>query len=85
MIRAGYALSVYDPDIDPTQLVGQNLGYAYAHLPNLASLLVSREVAEESEYDLVVDCKGRCGSLALKTAAMIDLKMLDGRARRTGA
>ena len=65
--------------------VGQNLDYSYAHLPNLSSLLVSREVAEESEYDLVVDCKGRCGSLALKPCTVIDLRMLDGRARHTDA
>ena len=85
LIRAGYALSVYDPDIDPGQLVGQNLGYAYAHLPNLASLLVSREVVEQTDYDLVIDTKGRCGGLTLKAGSIIDLKMLDGRARQTGA
>ena len=72
-------------DIDPGQLVGQNLGYAYAHLPNLASLLVSREVVEQTDYDLVIDTKGRCGGLTLKAGSIIDLKMLDGRARQTGA
>ena len=80
LFRAGYALSVYDPDIDPNKLVGQNLGYAYAHLPNLAELLVSREAVEEGHFDLVIDAKGRRESLQLNGSRVIDLRMLGGAA-----
>jgi len=78
LLRAGYALSVYDPDVDPTKLVGQNLGYAYAHLPNLADLLVTKEAAEEEDYDLVIAAKPHVGDLRLNGSRVIDLRMLDG-------
>jgi GDP-mannose 6-dehydrogenase len=81
LFRAGYQLSVYDPDIDPNKLVGQNLGYAYAHLPNLTDLLVSKEVAEAGRYEVVIDAKNRCETLRLNTSRMIDLRMLDSEGR----
>lgn len=80
LLRAGYALSVYDPDVDPAKLVGQNLGYAYAHLPNLADLLVTREVVESGDFDLVIETKQHCAGLHLNGAKVIDLRMLDGAA-----
>jgi len=80
LFRSGYELSVYDPDIDPAKLVGQNLGYAYAHLPNLAQLLVSSDAAEQGAYDLVIYAKGGSDGLQLKAARSIDLRMLDGAA-----
>ncbi len=42
LIQQGYALSIYDPSLKPEHLVGQNLGYAFSHLPKLPDLLVSR-------------------------------------------
>jgi len=81
LFRAGYQLSVYDPDIDPSKLVGQNLGYAYAHLPNLADLLITKEAAEVGRYDVVIDAKSRCDALRLDAGRIIDLRMLDSGSR----
>ncbi len=54
LLDAGYQLSIYDPAIEPADLRGQNLGYAFTHLPNVGSLLVNRATAEAGPWDLVI-------------------------------
>lgn len=71
LLAAGYKLSVYDPSLVPSQLVGQNLGYAYSQLPTIGNLLVSREVAESKDWDLVIDANGGAASLDLKARKRI--------------
>lgn len=76
ILQAGFDLQIFDATLRPALLVGQNLGYGYAHLPNLASLLISRETAENSNYDLVIDTTGRAGSLRLRSSKLIRLDAL---------
>ncbi len=45
LLEAGYRLDIYDPALTPAQLVGQNLGYAYAFLPAIDTLLVDKATA----------------------------------------
>lgn len=54
LLQGGFALSVYDPAIKPADLRGQNLGFAFTHLPNVGSLLVDRATAEAGPWDLIV-------------------------------
>ena len=54
LLRGGYKLSIFDPAIDATKLVGANLGYAYTQIPTLSQLLVSKETAEATTYDRVI-------------------------------
>ncbi len=54
LLDAGFHVEVYDPALTPEQLVGQNLGYAYAYLPTIDTLLVDKATAEAGEYDLIV-------------------------------
>ncbi|RYF59809.1 MAG: nucleotide sugar dehydrogenase [Comamonadaceae bacterium] len=56
LLLAGYEVSVFDPNLDPHVLVGQNLGYAFTHLPEVSSLLVSQAEATGSTWDLVLRC-----------------------------
>ena len=70
LIQGGYAVSIYDPSLKPERLIGQNLGYAFSHLPKLNDLLVSRDVAEGDGFDLVIDTNGssrgvspQCGNI----------------------
>ena len=65
LLQAGYDLSIYDPYIVPSKLLGQNLGYAFSNLPRLTRLLVSKSVAESGPFDLVVDTRGWARTLAL--------------------
>lgn len=76
LIQAGYVLSIYDPLLRPEHLIGQNLGYAYAHLPRLTDLLVSKEVAEGDRYDLVIDVNGAWRDLSLKCEKVLDFHAL---------
>ena len=54
LLNAGVDLKIFDPALNPAKLTGQNLGYAYANLPTIDQLLISREEAEVREWDIVV-------------------------------
>lgn len=76
LLQNGYRLSILDPAVKPDQLLGQNLGYAFAHLPNMAKLLVSEQVAAATSYDRVIDTNGRAQTVALKAAPLININAL---------
>lgn len=73
LLRAGYQLSIYDPNVDATQLVGQNLGYMYSQLPSLKALLVRREAIDMDKIERVLVCNQVDDTLALPPAKTIDL------------
>lgn len=73
LLRAGHRVSVYDPAVEPAKLVGQNLGYAYVHLPSLSELLIDRSEAESRSFDLVVDANGQAGCLSLRADRLVDV------------
>jgi GDP-mannose 6-dehydrogenase len=75
-LQAGYALSIYDPHVEPSRLLGQNLGYAYSNLPMLETLLVSKQQMESAAYDLVVDTRGWAGRFAPDAARIVDVNTL---------
>ena len=53
-LEAGFELKIFDPAIDATKLVGANLGYAYAQLPMLEQLLISKETAEATPFARII-------------------------------
>ncbi|WP_395543673.1 nucleotide sugar dehydrogenase [Neotabrizicola sp. sgz301269] len=54
LLREGYQLSVFDPAVEPKNLVGANLGYAFSTLPELNRLFVTKEAAEAGTWDRVI-------------------------------
>ena len=78
LLRAGHSVDVYDPFIDPARIVGQNLGYAYVYLPNVADLLVATAHAESNRYDLVIDLNGQARTLALSATRLLDVHTMTG-------
>ena len=76
MLRAGYALSIYDPSLEPARLIGRNLAYGAAHLPDLGGILVDRETAESGAFDRIIDAGGRRKELALEDAKIVDIHRL---------
>lgn len=76
LLEAGYDLSVYDPALTPDNLVGQNLGYAYAYLPTINSLLVDKETAEAGDYDLVISTNRLAKTLSLKSGKIVDVSSI---------
>ena len=75
-LQAGYSLSIHDPHLDPSKLLGQNLGYAFSNLPQLRKLLISKEELEAQSFDLVVDMRGSANKYKLKNARIVDLHTL---------
>jgi GDP-mannose 6-dehydrogenase len=73
LLRAGYKLSIYDPNVDATALVGQNLGYMYSQLPQLKSLLVGRDVVDAGGFDRVLLCNGVDKTLEPPADRTVDL------------
>ncbi|WP_238474178.1 nucleotide sugar dehydrogenase [Altericroceibacterium spongiae] len=76
LLEAGYDLDVYDPALTPDNLVGQNLGYAYAYLPTISTLLVDKETAEAREYALVISTNRLTKTLSLKTTDIVDISSI---------
>ncbi len=72
LLEAGYDLDIYDPRIEPENLVGQNLGYAYAWLPKIDDLLVTRADAQAREYALVIATNRLIDTLAVKAERQVD-------------
>ena len=75
-LNAGFDLTIYDPWVKVSQLVGHNLGYAYMHLPALTRLLADKDEVESRDYDLVIDLSNLSGDLRLGGAKVLDLAAL---------
>ena len=66
LLQAGYELRIWDPQLEPAALTGQNLGYSFAHLPEMTSLLLrTRQQLAEGGFDLIIDARGDAASLGL--------------------
>ncbi|MBG6201135.1 GDP-mannose 6-dehydrogenase [Labrenzia sp. EL_13] len=72
LLEAGFDLKIFDPAIDATKLIGANLGYAYAQLPTLEHLLVSKETAESTPFARVIATNATAKQLNLP--ASIDIR-----------
>jgi GDP-mannose 6-dehydrogenase len=76
LIQAGYDLKIYDPTVNPSSLIGQNLGYTYANLPSISDLLLEREDVDKYEYDLVIDTFGTAHNMVLKSTLIVNINSL---------
>ncbi|MAY20136.1 MAG: GDP-mannose dehydrogenase [Erythrobacteraceae bacterium] len=76
LLEGGFDLDIYDPQIEPENLVGQNLGYAYAWLPKIDDLLVSKEAAESGDYALVIATNRLVDTLSLDGANVVDVSSI---------
>ncbi len=76
LLEAGFDLDVYDPQIEPENLVGQNLGYAYAWLPKFDDLLVDKAQAESGDYALVIATNRLIDTLDMGTANVTDVSAI---------
>jgi GDP-mannose 6-dehydrogenase len=77
LLRERYKLSIFDPAVDASKLVGANLGYAWSYLPQFASLLVTKEEAESRRYDRVIVANRTARLLSFDpTQAVVDIGSL---------
>jgi len=76
LLDAGYALDIYDPQLKPESLIGQNLGYAYAILPSIDGLLVDKATAQSREYAVVVATNRLIKDLDLGATRIVDVSAI---------
>ena len=76
LLQAGFELSIFDPDLAPAKLIGQNLGYVYSQLPSLAELLIDQTGVQNTAFDLVIDTRGVASKLGLTSSNVIDINRL---------
>lgn len=69
-LEVGVELKIYDPNVDPSRLRGQNLSHAYSVLPTIDQLLISKSVAEGGSWDLVVMSNATGNLLSLEGQAV---------------
>jgi GDP-mannose 6-dehydrogenase len=74
LIAAGYDLTVYDENLDPSVLMGSNLGYSYSHLPRLGEI-ISNDVAGQA-FDRVIDARGDAAKLAVNCDSVVAIDKL---------
>jgi GDP-mannose 6-dehydrogenase len=77
MLQSGFGVSIFDPAVDTSKLVGANFGYAYTQLPNLSKLLVGKREAESRHFDRVVIANATVEQLDLRSGLdLVDLNRL---------
>lgn len=76
LLDAGYALDIYDPQLKPESLIGQNLGYAYAILPSIDGLLVDKATAQSRDYAVVVATNRLIKDLDLGATRIVDVSAI---------
>ncbi|MEL6486388.1 MAG: nucleotide sugar dehydrogenase [Pseudomonadota bacterium] len=76
LLEAGYELDIYDPQIKPENLVGQNLGYARAYLPQIDGLLISKADAENRAYELVIATNRLIDTLDIRAGKVVDVSSI---------
>lgn len=76
LLDAGYALDIYDPQLKPESLIGQNLGYAYAILPSIDGLLVDKATAQSREYAVAVATNRLIKDLDLGGTRIVDVSAI---------
>jgi len=76
LMTAGHTVRIYDPHISGAKLVGQNLGYAYSHLPSYKDLLVSLDEANKLECDLVIGTNSTVLDIDLNGRKYVDLNAI---------
>lgn len=76
LLDSGHSLEIYDPSLTPDKLVGQNLGYAYAYLPTIDSLLVDKARAESQAYDMIIATNKLVKSLDVDPSKTVDVSAI---------
>jgi GDP-mannose 6-dehydrogenase len=66
LIKDGFALSIWDPGVDPAAFEGRNLDYSYSYLPELSMLLVrDADALAAMSFDVIIDARNNAAELKL--------------------
>lgn len=76
LLDAGFELDVFDSGLEPKNLVGQNLGYAFSYLPTIEGLLVDKKTAESGGYARVIATNRLIDTLDLGDVDLVDVSAI---------
>lgn len=76
LLDAGFDLDVFDSGLEPKNLVGQNLGYAFSYLPTIEGLLVDKQTAEAGGYARVISTNRLVDTLDLGAVDLVDVSAI---------
>ncbi|KLI64643.1 nucleotide sugar dehydrogenase [Aurantiacibacter marinus] len=77
LLDAGFEVEIHDPALKPEQLVGQNLGYAFAFLPTIETLLVDKGTAETGGYARIIATNRLIDTLDLGDTPVMDVSSIN--------
>lgn len=72
LIAAGFDVDLFDPMVAPERLIGQNLYYAYTALPEIDTLMVTKEQAEMRDYARIIATTRLIDTLAIDRSRLVD-------------
>ncbi len=77
LVEAGFRVSVYDPNVTVSGLIGQNLTFAIQSIPDLENLLKSVEEIESLSFDRLIDVRGSVDErLSKRCASHVSIERL---------
>ncbi|WP_340588356.1 nucleotide sugar dehydrogenase [Erythrobacter alti] len=76
-LDAGFEVDIFDPALKPEQLVGQNLGYTFAFLPAIETLLVDQTTAEAGGYSRIIATNRLADTLELGDTPIMDVSSIN--------
>lgn len=72
LLEANFDIDIYDPQVRPDNLVGQNLGYIYSVLPRIDALMVTKDVAESGDYARIIATNRLIDTLLIDRNKLVD-------------
>lgn len=76
LLNNGFKLQIYDPYVKPENFVGQNLSYAFSHLPGLSDLIISEETVKASKYDRLIDVRGTGATPFMNVGSVVNVNTI---------
>ncbi|AJP73900.1 nucleotide sugar dehydrogenase [Sphingomonas hengshuiensis] len=77
VLNGGFDLYIWDPQIEPSALLGHNLGYSFAHLPELNGLLVRDiDMLESLDIAAILDARGDAHALPLRDVPVVSVNVI---------
>ena len=77
LLGKGFELRIYDPDLDPSTLIGANRAYIDEHLPHLGRLLVSTHEEALDGAAGVILCKPVLSEMVLRSLVAFGVDIYD--------
>jgi GDP-mannose 6-dehydrogenase len=76
IVREGYVLEIFDPNVKIENLHGANLGYTLSMFPSLEGFVVNDDELVGRHYDLIIDGRGNAHTLNVTAERTFDATKL---------